>query len=259
MFRAYFDDSGTHVGGAVGASPVMVCGGVLAKDDQWDKFNEAWAATIARKNLPYFHMTKFKRGRDPLYSGMTEGEKEILLEQLMGHITVRVALTFSAAVIVSDYNSVLTQDEKDRYGNPYAWAAQMCWTIIRLWSERYNHSDPIPFVVEAGTTGENHLSTVFSKTVSDPLLKELYRLDTLTVGSKQRFPGLQAADIIANSTYELAGHYEAGAREPSKWMNVVRRNINKIRHRDIILDGKLLRSEADSLNQLYAAQLARNP
>jgi hypothetical protein len=252
MFRAYFDDSGTHVGGAVGASRIVAVGGVVAKDEQWDLFNDAWTSILARKNLPYFHMTKFKAGRQSPYCDMSDAEKETLLDQLMRLIGARAILTFSSAVIVADYDVVLTQEEKDRYGSPYAWAAQMCWTIIRLWAERHNYDDPIPFVVESGTRHEDQLSAVFNKTVNNPLLKKLYRLDSMTCGEKQRFPGLQAADIIANSTYEIADHYEAGGRPPSKWMNIVSKYINGIEHRDIIADAMILRSETDSLNEYYS-------
>lgn len=250
MFRAYFDDSGTDAG-----SRIVVVGGVVVTDEQYDRFKETWESILKRNNLPFFHLTKLKAGKKPPYSTMSTAEREVLLDQLVRLMSVRIAMSFSCAVPVADYNAVLSEEEKKRYGGPYAWAAQLCWTIIRLWAERHDYDDPIPFVVEGGTEGEDHLSAVFDKTIANPVMKGLYRLHSMVPGDKTSFPGLQAADIVANSTHDLATHYVAGGRAPSKWMDIVSHHMNKNAHHQLLLNAELMRSEMDDLNQYYREAL----
>jgi Protein of unknown function (DUF3800) len=251
MFRGYFDDSGTHA-----ASRIVVVGGIVATDTQYDLFKETWDSILKRKNLPFFHTTRFKAGKEPPYLTMSAAEKEVLLDQLVRLMSVRIAMSFCCAVPVADYNAALSEEEKKRYGSPYAWAAQMCWTIIRLWAERHDYNDPIPFIVEGGTEGEEHLSAVFNKMVADPVMKRLYRLHSMVLGDKTKFPGLQAADIIANSTHDLATYDVTGGRAPSKWMDIVSHHMNKNAHHQLLVNGELLRSETDDLNEYYREAIA---
>ena len=250
MFGAFFDDSGTHVGGGRGASPLVVVGGVVASTEQWDTLNQAWIQVLARERLPFFHLTKFKVAKDPPYVSMTEEHKTALLEELVSLISNNVTAVFSSGILRADYNAVLTQEEKDRYGDPYAMAAQLCWLLVRLWAEHEGHTDYIPFIVEKGTPNEAQLSKVFDNLEAEPVMKRLYRLDTLTPGIKQRYPGLQVADIVANSTYELADHYKAGGRVPSKWMDIVSPALKEIGY-ELIPDAKVLRDWTDDINGYY--------
>lgn len=248
MLRAYFDDSGTHE-----ASPIVIVGGIVIRDEQHDLLREIWDSILKRNNLLFFHATRFKTGKEAPYSAMSETDKEALLDQLVRIMCVRQRMTFSCAIPIADYESAITEEEKQRYGSAYSWAVQWCWTIIRLWCEKHGYDDPIPFVVESGAKDEEHLSVVFNKIVADPLMKKLYRLHSMVCGAKTDFVGLQAADIIANSINDIATHHVIGGRPPSKWMNIVSYHINQTgSHSELIGNERLLRSELDSLNENYS-------
>lgn len=260
MFRGYFDDSGTHTGGPVGASRLVVVGGIVISDDQHDKLAETWASILQRHGLPHFHLTKCKAGKKEPYASISDNDRKTLLDQLVRLMAVRIRMSCAAVVPIADYDAALTDEEKARYGGPYAWAAQWCWTIIRIWAERNGYTDPIPFVMEAGTAGEDQLTAAFNKAFADPQLKGLFHLHSLVQGDKAAFPGLQAADIIANSTYELGDHQFAGGRSPSEWAGIIARFVrssgnhlpnSKFRHRQLIATAPLLRSETDKLNERY--------
>lgn len=173
MLRAYFDDSGTHP-----VSPIVIAGGIVIRDEQHDLLKETWDSILKRNhNLPFFHTTRFKAGKEPPYSAMSESEREVLLDQLVRIMCVRQRMTFSCAIPVADYERAVTEEEKQRYGSAYAWAVQWCWTVIRLWCETNDYNDPIPFVVESGAKKEDEerLSTVFNRIVADPVMRKLYR------------------------------------------------------------------------------------
>jgi hypothetical protein len=251
MIRGYFDDSGTHA-----ASRIAVVGGILADDVQHDRLKETWDTILARHQLPYFHLTRFKAGREAPYCTMSEWDKETLLDQLVRIMCIRKVMSFACAIPIADYEAVVTEEEQTRYGSPYAWALQMCYVIIRLWAERHNYNDPIPFVVESGNRDQEYLSVVFNRAMADPILKRHFRLHSLVHADKIDFPGLQAADIIANSTHELATHYKMGGRTPTKWMNAVARHIKNSLHKELILNQDTLRSETDGLNEYHREAIA---
>ncbi|HYV03804.1 MAG TPA: DUF3800 domain-containing protein [Blastocatellia bacterium] len=255
MFRAYFDDSGTHVGGGAGAARIVVVGGIIATDDQHDRLKETWDSILKRSNLPYFHMTKFKTGKATPYCNLSDSERDVLLDQLVRIISVRARATVSGMVLMSDYDAVLTESEKLRYGKPYALASQLCWEAISLWAGRNGYHDPIPFVVEAGAPHAEQVSEAFNRLVCDPTMKQRLKLDSLVCGEKIEFPGLQAADIVANSTYELADHYLTGARQPSRWMNTVRDKLNQITNLERRTPNAVaLRQTLDELNDYYSSE-----
>jgi len=254
MLRSYLDDSGTHTDGR---SRMVVCGGILASDNQHDHLKETWATILNRKGLPFFHMHRLKAHKAEPYLSMSDADRKVLLEQLLLTMRARVRYCFAAIMPVSIYEETLTQQEKARYGNAYAWVAQMAWTMIRVWADRHDYNEPIPFVVEAGTTGEGHLDEVFNRIYANLRMRGLYRMHSLTTGSKIDFPGLQAADIVANSFYELSSYYHADGREPSSEAMTVA-SILKSPYMDVrqlIFNAEILRLEADALNIRYRDEI----
>jgi hypothetical protein len=255
MLRAYFDDSGTHTDGR---SQVVVCGGALISDEQHDLLRPAWECILKKSGLVHFHLTKFKSARVSPYLEMTESERDILLLQLLLLGRVRVTYIFASIVPVSVYQNTLTEAEKARYGEAYAWAAQSCWAMIRGWANRHDYPHPIPFVVEAGTAGESQLDGIFDKVVADPVLKRVYRLHSLVKGGKTDFTGLQIADIVANSMFELSSYSHAKGRAPSKPALTIAEMWGPrfVEARRVVFDEQTLRSDTDALNEQYKDTIA---
>lgn len=183
---------------------------------------------------------------------MPDAEKDNLVYQLVTAIGLRARVTVSGIVLMSDYEAVFTESEKERYGRPHAIASQLCWEAISLWAESNNYHHPIPFVVEAGTPYAHQASEAFNNLIANPAMKHQFRLSAMVEGCKGDFVGLQAADIVANSTYELADHDLAGGRKPSRWMKIVSKGLNKITNLERrVPNAKTLRERLDALNSSY--------
>lgn len=265
MMRAYFDDSGTHKDGR---SRMVICGGVIVSDEQHDLFREEWNGILGRvknqhREAPaFFHFTKLKAARVLPYCDMTESERHILLMQLLLAMRVRIRFCFSGAMPVSVYEETLTTEEKERYGTAFTWAVQLTWRLIHSWAERNQYHDPIPFVVESGDEEvDEQISDVFNHAASDPVLKERYRLHSLTMGGKTDFTALQAADIVANSFFEITSKVIANDKINylpdnclSKEVYLVDRVLSKVLPvRSMVFDSKWLRTEVDQLNEYYVS------
>jgi hypothetical protein len=64
VLGAFFDDSGTHA-----SAPVIVMGGLLGTEQQWDVFADAWNALLAhplpgKPPLSRFHLSPCRAGAD---------------------------------------------------------------------------------------------------------------------------------------------------------------------------------------------------
>jgi capsid portal protein len=64
LLRAYFDDSGTHAGSAV-----VVLGGLIGTDSEWESFDAAWRAQLAvplpdKPRLKKFHLSSCVAAED---------------------------------------------------------------------------------------------------------------------------------------------------------------------------------------------------
>lgn len=252
MLRGYFDDSGTHTGGTTGPSRIVVVAGFLADDQQWDRFNDTWLDILRRYSLPYFHMAAFEAGRQQ-YEGMTDSDRATLLDQLLRTISVRQRVPVASGVVTSDYDSVLTDWEKRRYGKPYSFASQIAWMGIRVWADQRGYDEPIPFVFEDGTLHKGQVMWAFDKTETRPTLRRLYRLHSLKWGDKTSFPPLQAADILAYTVYRVMDA-NLGGRLPSRWSEMVATKIRYLRR--AIADARALRSMVNDLNADHEASKA---
>lgn len=70
----FFDDSGTH-----DSSTLVVLGGLLGTEEQWDAFEPAWSALLnkplpERPPLKEFHLTECSAGRGE-FSNYREADK----------------------------------------------------------------------------------------------------------------------------------------------------------------------------------------
>jgi hypothetical protein len=120
VLGAFFDDSGTH------ASPrVVVIGGLLGTDEQWDAFASAWAALLAqplpeKPPLSQFHLSPCRAAEGEFQS---YNRTEI---DLITHLFRRIILdlgfvTLAAAVNRSAWNELVVGDVAAQLGQrlPY--------------------------------------------------------------------------------------------------------------------------------------------
>src|SRR2546428_11193818 len=69
VFTGYLDESGTH-----GTSPVTVMGGMLARAQQWERFEHLFARLQNRHGFRVFHTKKFKGSKGD-FRGWTGDQK----------------------------------------------------------------------------------------------------------------------------------------------------------------------------------------
>jgi hypothetical protein len=117
VLGAFFDDSGTHA-----SAPVIVMGGLLGTEEQWDVFAAAWNALLAhplpgKPPLSRFHLSPCRAGADEFrdYS-LVERDR---ITYLFRHVILDVGLvTVAVAVNKLAWNELVVDEITDQLGDP---------------------------------------------------------------------------------------------------------------------------------------------
>ena len=129
VLGAFFDDSGTHA-----SSLAVVIGGLLGTDEQWDAFETAWTARLARPlpgkpPLNQFHLSlcRAKRGEFRDYNqaeidSITYLFRRIILD--LGFVTLAVAVNRSA------WNELVVGTVEDELGQPEGLCFFKCIELV---------------------------------------------------------------------------------------------------------------------------------
>ena len=187
MYTAFYDDSGSAA-----ESLAVVVGGFVALDTQWVEFTRNWNDSLRRFGISRLHMREFAHsiGEFSQFRNDRSG-REWFLNQLLGHIRLRVTYSNAHAVLMSDYHAVNGTYALDYGFPPYALAGRTCIARINLWAEKCGiGKGNIRHVFEAGSAGSGKLF--------DSVLRD--HKTQITFKPKSECVPLQAADLFA---YEM--------------------------------------------------------
>jgi hypothetical protein len=133
MFRAYFDESGTHDK----KRGVFTLAGYVASAAHWRSFTREWRSTLRQAGFSRFHMVDFEN-RVEDFAGLTKSRAEALITHLSSIINRRVAFGVSFSVLVEDYNLVIVPPDAPKkwaFQSPYLLCLRGCLELI---SEKRN-------------------------------------------------------------------------------------------------------------------------
>jgi hypothetical protein len=199
VLAAFFDDSGTHP-----TSPVVVLGGLLGTERQWNAFGAAWAALLDRPlpgkpPLKQFHLSPLRATRDEFenYSLAERDHVNYLFRQVILDVGL---VTLAAAVDRIAWNELVVGPLVELIGPP----EQVCFVkcvdsvldIIRL-------RKPGQRVVVAFDEGVRfHLENWARVYMSQP--EKYPEIADIGFAKVSEVLALQGADLIATETYQFA-------------------------------------------------------
>ena len=188
MFTAYLDDSGSP-----DDTLAVVVAGFVASDEQWERFERNWNATLKQFGVPLFHMREFAHSVGAFYKFKGNREdREWLLRQLLSHIKLRVRHSCGHAVIMNDFRKVSSSHAMEAIDiTPYSLCGRTCLASVSAWAKRWGIAESqIRYVFEDGSRGKGTLE------------QRILRDKGITPEFKKKHESipLQAADLFA---YEL--------------------------------------------------------
>jgi hypothetical protein len=204
MLVSFNDDSGTHHGAKV----VLLCG-FLADGDDWVKIDEPWQRVLHKPEWPSiikaFHTADCVAG-DREFRDWSYAQRLAMLGDLVNVIIALPIMAIGAAVIVDDFNALSAEDrepfEKDKSATPLEFVFHLQMQQIIHRGVELSRADEIGVVFETcDPATENKFRDMYIDYRDGFYLGERLLSGPLFLDKKQ--PGLQAADILAYSTYQV--------------------------------------------------------
>jgi hypothetical protein len=190
MLTAYFDDSGTSA-----TDPVVVVAGYLATVEMWARFDRRWSTLLAQYEITGLHRVDLENFSGEFKDWNPRRRTEFMkkADAIIKHCTYS---GFGVAIPKSDFEAVCPDHHPYRTYGLFGWCAYGCIASIKLWCSKKNVTEPIQYVFEAGTTGQNQFNQLLHDLYRDPAIRKEDRIGGWSFQGKSLLP-LQAADVVA--------------------------------------------------------------
>jgi hypothetical protein len=195
LFRAYFDDSGTHAGSAV-----VVLGGLIGTDSQWESFDAAWRAQLAaplpdKPRLKKFHLSSCRAAEDE-FRHYKPVEREAVAGAFRDIVIHSGLASTASAVDRVAWDELVTGPVRRLLGA----ALQPCFLNCLDRAMAYARScgregDKIAVIFDKGTESDALHGLIDKYVWNQP------EIVSVTFGRVEEFMPLQGADVIATESY----------------------------------------------------------
>lgn len=209
MLRAYFDDSGTHAG-----SPVVVMGGLIGTCTQWERFEDAWAAKLARP-LPHkpplkmFHAAPCKGGWGE-FEGYNHGERDWVTKEFRDIIINSDLISTASAIDRAAWDELIQGPIRNVLGDALEACFGNCIDRTIMAAKESPDGDKIAVVFDRGIESQRlrDMADLYMRPLANP------RIVSVTFSKVEQFLPLQGADMAATETYWSAQEwlYKKGPR-----------------------------------------------
>jgi uncharacterized protein DUF3800 len=196
MLTAYFDDSGTSA-----TDPVVVVAGYLATVEMWSRFNRRWSTLLAQYGIAGLHRVDLENFSGEFKEWEPTRRTEFIKKAhaIIKHCTYS---GFGVALVKSDFEAVCPESNPYRTYGLFGWCAYGCLAAIKLWCDHKNITEPIQFVFEAGTTGQDQFDQLLGVIYRNPAIRKNDRIGGWSFQGKSLLP-LQAADVVAYEYFKF--------------------------------------------------------
>lgn len=197
MLGAFLDDSGTHAG-----SRVVVIGGLLGTDAQWDIFAKSWEARLAyplpdRPPLKHFHLSHCRSGHGE-FATYSVAERDSVNYVFRKIILDAGLLTIAAAVNKVAWDELVIGEAKEELGSPLQLCFFKCMEAVLTRCRLDKPGQEVTLCFDVGIRPEIDAFASFceSQRGTYPELASIYYAPVPKVVA------LQGADMIAYETYK---------------------------------------------------------
>jgi hypothetical protein len=196
MLTAYFDDSGTSPN-----ESIAVVAGYIATTDMWEVFDRRWSSLLSKYEVTQLHRADVESFQGEFGTWNPARRTEFVKK---AHAIIR-RCTYAGvglALVKKDFEEVVPQsDPLQRYGI-FGWCAHGCLAGVYTWCKKYNWNEPIHYVFEAGTKGQEQFNRTLSTLYKNDKSREQNRIGGWSFQTKATMP-LQAADVLAYEYYKF--------------------------------------------------------
>lgn len=202
-YTAYFDESGTH-----GGSQITVMGSVLARADQWKKFQRRFDEIKDKHGFRIFHTKKFKK-KNGDFRGWDDDQCRSLMND-MGQLTAfGLAEGFVVSLDNADYKQFYRGESLPKKGtldSKYGICFRTCLyrLIVEVSDRKYRKKVPdLHLVLESGHPNARDAERIFAEVKKEFAGRGSQILRTITFAEKDECDPLMIADFLAHSGFTI--------------------------------------------------------
>jgi hypothetical protein len=240
MLRAFFDDSGTHLGGRHGPSKVVAIAGIFGTEGELRGLAAEWQAHLdfplfgSKPKLRRFHMAECQDARGE-YAGWSRTETDYFCHQLGTTIIESGVGAYGMACFRSDWDELITGDVRAILGDSEGNCVRNCFLKAMGWAQKFTCDPQMMFIFDDRPERQRENKVVFNvfqtQAMPPPELVGVYFI------TSHRLLPLQAADLIAWEFYRYANDtLESGKIELPK-----RKQFRRLRQEIGIFDLQIAR------------------
>jgi len=185
MIHAYFDESGKFKD----PSDFVVFGGIVGRIDETSVFTREWRELLG-PDIAYISMKDAMRLETP-FRGWTEARRDELLIECAKLIKSRSGMSFVSEISKADF-ATLPEPLRKKLRDPIYGGFEVC---VRALVREFPNRDLCLWCDESEEYASTCLKTY--QMVKSKSLDLKPRLVSLAFGDDTKFPGLQAADMVA--------------------------------------------------------------
>jgi len=211
IVTVYIDESGTHDSG------VTILGGWVARLGQWAAFDPKWNKLLKRNGLTYFHSRKMRQTKGQ-FKGWTRQRKYDFTQAAADLGLKNLEFGFTIALPDAAYEQHYVAGFRPReipLDSRYGLCFRFCLSLIPgMAKDAFKGKDlDINFVLESGHVNAGDAERIFNRVkkqgLTNPAEIEIVKmLNVISFADKEKFPGLQVADVNAYSAFQ----HETAAR-----------------------------------------------
>lgn len=183
-------------------------GGLIATDDNWERFGRKWKAALTSFRIPHFHMKDFAHSRGA-FEGWSELKRRKLFGKLLKIIETTYALPFGAVIAMDDYRQ-LSEERQRNFEDPYFLAFADCAVHALMLMAPMPREEKINMVFSEQVEFRNRAVKLYAK------VKRVHRagekLSPPEFRDMRDVVQLQGADLVA---YELYKEFERQRYRPT--------------------------------------------
>jgi hypothetical protein len=191
VLRAFFDESGN----LQGPETHVVFGGLVGQIDETSTFTRKWVELLG-SDFTHIHMTDAMRLAGP-FKGCRDTTRDEVLVECAKLAQAKSAMLVSSSMDKRDF-LVLTNEQRSRFKNPAYGGFETC---VRILAREFRRHDIHLWCDESEEYAETCLKLY--KRLKSMNKDFALRLPSLTFANDEKFPGLQAADMVAYSTFVM--------------------------------------------------------
>jgi len=183
-------------------SSILIVSGFIGASSLMHKLARDWQTTLNNYDVAYWHTKQFRNTKRKLFRHLSQSQKKELAIRLIAAINKRALMGVTVVLNKQQYLDLTTERFRSQWGSPYTYAVQMALLQISLWLDKKGRQEePINVLLEEGhRNAEQAIDHI--RRLKKPNEVKVLNLRDSGLGDKKGNPVLQAADMLAYSSFE---------------------------------------------------------